>query len=407
MTGASSRRNLIAAVVLAALGYFVDIYDLILFSIVRVPSLKGIGVADDQLLTQGLRLINMQMGGMLVGGILWGILGDKKGRLSVLFGSIALYSVANIANGFVTAVPLYAALRFLAGVGLAGELGAGITLVSELMSTENRGYGTMIVSSVGVVGGIAAGLVGGLLGWRAAYFVGGGLGLVLLALRVGVIESGLFDKARGADVRRGDFWMLLRGERLRRYLCCILIGVPIWYVIGILATFAPEFGRALEMPVLPSASVSVMCLYAGCSLGGLGSGWLSQVLRSRRAAVFAFASLTAALTVVYLNFRGAHVVPFYVLCGALGFGSGYWAVFATVASEQFGTNLRATAATTIPNFVRGSLVLVSWIFAALKPGHGVLAAAGIVGAACFAVSFVSLLGLRETFGRDLDYLETV
>jgi MFS family permease len=407
MSGATSRRNLIAAVVLAALGYFVDIYDLILFSIVRVPSLRGLGVTEDRLLSEGLTLINMQMGGMLIGGILWGVLGDKKGRLSVLFGSIALYSLANIANGFATSIPVYGALRFLAGVGLAGELGAGITLVSELMSTENRGYGTMIVSSVGVVGGIAAGLVGGLLGWRAAYFVGGGLGLILLALRVGVIESGLFDKARGADVRRGDFRMLFRGERLRRYLCCILIGVPIWYVIGILATFAPEFGRALAMPVLPAASTAVMCLYAGCSAGGLGSGWLSQILRSRRAAVLVFASATAVLTAVYLNFRGGALIPFYALCFGLGFGTGYWAVFATIASEQFGTNLRATAATTIPNFVRGSLVAVSWAFAALKPARGVLGAAGIVGVACFAAAFVSLLGLRETFGRDLDYLETV
>jgi putative MFS transporter len=407
MTSATSRRNLIAAVVLAALGYFVDIYDLILFSIVRVPSLKGLGVPDEQLLSRGLTLINMQMGGMLLGGILWGVLGDKKGRLSVLFGSIALYSLANIVNGFVTTLPAYGVLRFLAGVGLAGELGAGITLVIELLPVETRGYGTMIVASVGIVGGVAAGLVGGAFGWRAAYFVGGGLGLVLLALRVSVVESGLFAKARSSAAPRGDFLMLLRGERFKRYLCCILLGVPAWYVIGILATFAPEFGRALAMPVLPSAATSVMCLYAGCSVGGLGSGWLSQVLRSRRAAALIFAALAAALTVVYLNFHGAELVPFYALCAALGFGSGYWAVFATIASEQFGTNLRATAATTVPNFVRGSLVAVSWAFTALKPARGVLGAAGIVGAVCFALAFVSLLGLRETFGRDLDYLETV
>ena len=406
MTEAQARRNVIAAVVLAALGYFVDIYDLILFSIVRVASLKGIGVADDQLLTQGLLLINMQMGGMLIGGILWGILGDKKGRLSVLFGSIAVYSVANIANGFVHSLPMYAALRFIAGVGLAGELGAGITLVSELLPKETRGYGTMIVASVGIVGGVVAGLVGNYFGWRAAYFVGGGLGLALLTLRVGVFESGLFDKVKNSEVKRGDFLMLFSSrERLWKYLCCILLGVPVWYVIGILATFAPEFGRALQMPAIPTGSTAVMCLYAGCSLGGLASGGISQYLRSRRKAAFMFVSATAALTVAYLNLTGLALAPFYTLCFGLGFATGYWAVFVTIASEQFGTNIRATVPTTVPNFVRGSLVAVSWAFAALKPGRGILGAAGIVGAACFGLAFLSMTGLRETFGKDLDYLE--
>jgi MFS family permease len=402
----ASRRNVAAAVLLAALGYFVDIYDLILFSIVRVASLKGLGVPDAELLTTGLRLINMQMGGMLIGGVLWGVLGDKKGRLSVLFGSIALYSAANIANGFVHSIPAYAALRFLAGLGLAGELGAGITLVSELMPKETRGYGTMVVAGVGIAGGVVAGLVGDFFGWRTAYFVGGGMGLALLTLRLGVFESGLFDKVKNSDVRRGDLSMLFAsGERLWKYLCCIFLGVPAWYVIGILATFAPEFGKALAMPVLPTGSSSVMCLYAGCALGGFASGWASQVLRSRLKAAFAFVAAAAALTAVYLSMTGAALVPFYSVCFALGFATGYWAVFVTIASEQFGTNIRATVTTTVPNFVRGSLVAVSWAFQALKPGRGILGSAAIVGAACFGLAFLSLSGLRETFGKDLDYLE--
>jgi len=401
-----SRRNVVLAVLLAALGYFVDIYDLILFSIVRVGSLKGIGVADDQLLPQGLLLINMQMAGMLIGGILWGVLGDKKGRLSVLFGSIAMYSAANIANGFVQSIPAYAALRFLAGVGLAGELGAGITLVTELMPKETRGYGTMIVSGVGIAGGVAAGLVGDFLGWRAAYFVGGGLGLALLTLRLGVFESGLFDKVRRSDVRRGDFLMLFASrERLWKYACCVLLGMPVWYVIGILATFSPEFGRALRMPVLPAASTAVMTLYAGCALGGFASGALSQWLASRKRAALVFIAATAALTAAYLNMNGAPVAAFYECCFGLGFFSGYWTIFVTIASEQFGTNIRATVTTTVPNFVRGSLVPISWAFTALKPARGVLGAAGVVGIGCFALSFLALSGLQETFGKDLDYLE--
>lgn len=407
MNDAASRRNAIAAVLLAALGYFVDIYDLILFSIVRVASLKDLGVASDQLLDTGLLLINMQMTGMLIGGLLWGILGDKKGRLSVLFGSIAMYSLANIANGFVHSIPAYAVLRFIAGVGLAGELGAGITLVCELMPKETRGYGTMIVAGVGIAGGIVAGLVGDWFGWRNAYFIGGGMGLALLTLRVGVYESGIFDKvAKAKDVRRGDFFMLFSsGERVRKYLSCILLGVPIWFVIGILATFAPEFGKALEMPVLPTGSRAVMWLYAGCALGDFASGGLSQFLRSRRKAALIFVLATAASCAVYLNLRGASLGSFYTTCFALGFFSGYWAIFVTIASEQFGTNIRATATTTVPNFVRGSLVAVSALFQFLKPGSGIITAAAITGVLCFALALGSLVSLRETFGKDLDYLE--
>ncbi|MBI4061521.1 MAG: MFS transporter [Elusimicrobia bacterium] len=406
MNDASSSRNAFAAVLLAALGYFVDIYDLILFSIVRVASLKDIGVASDRLLDTGLLLINMQMAGMLVGGLLWGILGDKKGRLSVLFGSIAMYSLANIVNGFVHSVPAYSVLRFIAGIGLAGELGAGITLVCELMPKETRGYGTMIVAGVGIAGGVAAGLVGDWFGWRNAYFIGGAMGLALLTLRVGVYESGIFDKVKNSTVRRGDFLMLFStGDRVRRYLSCIALGVPVWFVIGILATFAPEFGKALEMPVPPTGSRAVMWLYAGCALGDFASGGLSQLLRSRKKAALIFVLATAASCAVYLNLRGASLGAFYATCAALGFFSGYWAVFVTIASEQFGTNIRATVTTTVPNFVRGSLVAVSALFQVLKPGQGILGAAAVVGALCFALALSSLMGLRETFGKDLDYLE--
>jgi putative MFS transporter len=391
---------------IAALGYFVDIYDLILFSIVRVASLKDIGVAPENLLDTGLKLINCQMTGMLVGGLLWGILGDKKGRLSVLFGSIAMYSIANIANGFVHSVPAYAALRFVAGIGLAGELGAGITLVCELMSKETRGYGTMVVAGVGIAGGVVAGLVGDFFGWRNAYFIGGAMGLALLMLRVGVYESGIFDRVKNSTVRRGDFFMLFATkDRVLRYLSCIALGVPVWFVIGILATFAPEFGKALEMPVLPLGSRAVMWLYAGCAMGDFASGGLSQLLRSRKKAALTFVIATAVTCAVYLNLHAASLGTFYLVCGFLGFFSGYWAVFVTIASEQFGTNIRATATTTVPNFVRGSLVAVSALFQFLKPGQGILGAAAIVGTLLFSLALLSLLGLRETFGNDLDYLE--
>ena len=393
-------------VLLAALGNFVDIYDLILFSLVRVQSLTSIGVPPEKLLDTGLKLINMQMGGMLLGGILWGVMGDKMGRLSVLLGSIALYSLANIANGFVNSVPAYAALRFISGVGLAGELGAGITLVSELMSKEARGYGTMLVAGLGLAGAIAAGLVGNRFGWRNAYFVGGFMGLALLLLRIGICESVMFNKIKDTTARRGNFFMLFSpGKRLLKYLYCIVLGMPTWFIIGILMTFAPEFGKALAMPVLPTATNAVMIFYATCTIGNLANGTLSQLMKSRRKAILIFFAVAAALCVAYFNLRGASLFSFYAVCAGLGFFAAYWAVLLTMAAEQFGTNIRATVSTTVPNFVRSSLVLVSWGFQALKPGFGILTAASIVGAAVFALALFSLSGLGETYGKDLDYVE--
>lgn len=395
------------AILVAALGYFVDIYDLILFSVVRVTSLRAIGVPEDQLLTEGVRLLNMQMGGMLIGGALWGILGDKRGRLSVLFGSILMYSMANIANGFVQTVDQYAWLRLIAGIGLAGELGAGITLVAEIMPTHSRGWGTTIVASVGILGAVVAALVSGWWDWRTAYFVGGGMGLALLALRIGVAESGLFESLKqGTTVARGNLWALLTSKQTRgRYARVVLIGVPIWYVIGILITFSPEFGRAVGMAVLPNAGQAVMYTYIGLALGDLGSGALSQALGSRKRVVTLALLLTTVSVAIYFAAAHTSLVVFYGVCMLLGLATGYWAVFVTMAAEQFGTNVRATAATTAPNFVRGAVVLLTSLFTMLRPSLGIRGSGIVVGAIALTVAFLSLRGLDETYGKDLDYLE--
>jgi len=395
------------AILVAALGYFVDIYDLILFSIVRVASLRAIGVGEADLLSTGVLLLNMQMGGMLIGGVVWGVLGDKRGRLSVLFGSICLYSVANVLNGFVQDVGTYAALRFVAGIGLAGELGAGVTLVSELMGRESRGYGTTIIASIGICGAIAAALVGDFFDWRTAYFVGGGLGITLLLLRIGVYESGMFEQTRAqAHVRRGNFLSLLAtADRARRYVCVILIGVPIWYAVGILITFSPEFGRALGMAEEPSAGRSVLFAYVGLAVGDVASGLLSQLWRSRKKVVLVFLVLTVVCVGLYFSLAPASLTTFYAVCTALGFATGYWAVFVTMASEQFGTNVRATATTSAPNFVRGAVVLLTFAFQAATPALGVVGSGIAVGVVALVVAFASLAVLDETFARDLDFLE--
>jgi predicted MFS family arabinose efflux permease len=357
----------------------------------------------------------MQMGGMLLGGILWGVLGDRRGRISVLFGSILMYSLANIANGFVQTIDQYAWLRLIAGIGLAGELGAGITLVSESLPKEKRGYGTMIVATVGVSGAMLAYWVaeGSGLGWRTAYFVGGGLGLALLLLRVSVYESGMFQQVQAnTDVQRGNFLSLFTDRaRLGKYLRCLLIGMPLWFVVGILITLAPEFGRALNLTGPVTAGLAVFWSYFGLVFGDFASGTLSQWWRSRNQALKFFLGLCAVMIAVYLfELKGSTPRSFYTVCFLLGFSVGFWALFVTVAAEQFGTNLRATVATTAPNFARGSVLLLApayqWLAGpASAPKLGPLQGAAVLGTLTLLVAFWAVSTLSESFGKDLDYVE--
>lgn len=393
-------------VLVAALGYFVDMFDLLLFPIVRQPSLTALGVPPALQIEIGAQLLNWQMAGMLLGGIFWGVLGDKKGRLSTLFGSIALYSVANLANAFVHSVPAYAFWRFLAGLGLAGELGAAVTMVSEILPKELRGYGTAIVAAVGILGAVTAKLVGDFFPWRVTYAVGGGLGIALLFLRVGLRESFMFTRTHEATVARGDFLSLFTDwGRLGRYVRCILIGLPTWYVVAILITFAPEFGPILKVSGPVSAGTAVAFCYTGITLGSLLSGFLSQVLHTRKKVVAWFVLAALAGVAVYLSARGLTPRMFYLLTGFLGLATGYWAVFVTIAAEQFGTNLRATVATTVPNFVRGAVPLITGGFLLFRHSLGLVGSAWVVGLICFVLAFGALWGLPETHDRDLDFVE--
>ncbi|QOX80220.1 MFS transporter [Trichlorobacter lovleyi] len=394
-------------VIVAALGYFVDIYDLVLFSIVRVPSLKALGLSGKGLVDQGVFLLNMQMVGMLLGGILWGVLGDRKGRLKIMFGSIFLYSMANFANGFVDSIGAYATLRFIAGVGLAGELGAGITLVSEVLHKTVRGYGTMIVASVGVSGAILANFVAKNFDWRNAFIIGGILGLCLLALRFGVVESGMFSTMKVQEqVSKGNFLSLFTSrDRFGRFLHSILIGLPSWFVVGVLITFSPEFAKLLGVTGTISAGNAVMYCYLGLVAGDLLSGILSQLLKSRKKVVLLFLIITAAAVVIYFMAGGVSAEAFYGICGLLGFGIGYWAIFVTIAAEQFGTNLRATVATSVPNFVRGMTVPITMLFLYFRNHFGLQQGAIMVGCLTMAIALFSLWRLEETFHKDLDYFE--
>src|SRR5687768_1888511 len=402
-----ARELLRLPVVVAALGYLVDMYDLFLFSIVRVPSLTDLGLSGAQLLDEGVLMLNMQMAGLLLGGIFWGVLGDKKGRLSVLFGSILIYSLANIANGFVQTVPQYAVLRFIAGVGLAGELGAGITLVSEILPRRMRGYGTTLVATLGVFGAILAYFIADIFAWRASYFIGGGLGLVLLVMRVRVFESGIFLKTKSADVQRGNILMLFNNsERFFRYLKCILIGLPIWFVVGVLITFSPELGRPMGLDGPVNAGIAVILSFACQPFGNITSGLLSQYTQSRKKMMGLFIVMSFVFSLIYLLLPSDSIKVFYLLCIFLGFSNGYWTLFITVAAESFGTNLRATVATTVPNFVRGAVIPITMLFVYLgRTDLGIINSAIILAILTSAIALISLWSLNETFHKDMNFNE--
>jgi len=411
--GTKSPFNLV--VLVAALGYFVDIYDLQLFNVVSKESLRGIGITDPAIVDRyDYILFLWQMCGMLVGGLLWGILGDQKGRMKVLFGSILIYSLANLANAFVVDLTQYSIVRFIAGVGLAGELGAAITLVSEIMHKDNRGYGTMLIVTMGGLGAVAAALVSnnpfelfGLQPWQIAYIIGGILGLLLLFLRVGTYESGMFDAMKNKkQVKKGNFFMLFNDKkRFRKYLACILIGLPVWFCIGILIKFSDKFATIVGVVGEVKVSFAIMYAYLGLSLGDLISGLLSQLLRSRKKVVMAYLVFTIVLVFVFLFAKGLPLNSFYFLCFLVGCATGYWALFVTIASEQFGTNIRATVTTTVPNFVRGAVIPITLGFKSLEFSMGAVNAALVVGGICIGLAIISMLSLKETFSKDLDYLE--
>jgi MFS transporter, putative metabolite:H+ symporter len=394
------------AVIVSALGYFVDIYDLLLFSIIRVPSLQSLGLNADQVASRGMHILNIQMLGLLVGGIIWGILGDKKGRLKVLYASIILYSIGNIANGFVQTVDQYAAVRFVTGLGLAGELGAGITLVSELLPKEKRGIGTSLVAGIGLTGAVFAFFLKQHFNWRTCYFIGGGLGFLLLLLRVSVLESEMFKGIQQSQIKKGHFFMLFANrQRVRKYLAAILIGLPTWYVIGILITFSKEFGSKMGIQGAIDPGKAVMFAYAAISIGDVAAGFISQWLRSRKKAVALYYIITILSMIWFFNLQGKTPAYLYVASALLGFGTGFWAIFVTMAAEQFGTNIRATVATTVPNMVRGSLNLVSVLFNSLMPSFGYLKSGWVTGMVVMAIGIISLFFTDETFNKDLNYVE--
>lgn len=395
-------------VIVVALGYFVDIFDLTLFNMVRRQSLMDIGIPEAELVSKGLFLLNTQMIGMLIGGIFWGQLGDRKGRLSSLFASIILYSAANLLNAFAQTFEQYAALRFFAGIGLAGELGVGITLVAELLPKEKRGLGTMFVATIGVLGAVLGGIFVEIFSWRTCYIIGGSFGLMLLLLRVSVKESEIFKHVEGQEhISRGNFFDFFRNKSLfKRLVICSMVGIPVWFVAGILMPFSPELAINLGVNDAILSSRSVAICYLGLAIGDFLSGWLSQVVSSRRKALFIFEIIGLGLTCLFFfTVTGKGQVYFYSLCLLIGIAAGFWALFVTIAAESFGTNIRSTAATSIPNFVRASVVPMSFLLIPLREHMEYWQATLIVGIVAFTISIVGTYFLKETFGKTLEFVE--
>ncbi|HRI19448.1 MAG TPA: MFS transporter [Panacibacter sp.] len=393
-------------VIVGALGFFVDVYDLLLFGIIRKQSLSSLGLSPDEVFKKGETILSVQMSGLLLGGICWGILGDKKGRLSVLFGSILLYSVANIANGMVTTVSQYTLMRFIAGIGLAGELGAGITLVSELLPKEKRGIAAAIIAGFGIFGAVTAFFVSQQFDWRICFYIGGVMGLLLLVLRVSIFESGLYNQLRKTDVPRGNFLMLFnKKERFYRHARCELIGLPAWYVIGVLVTFSDKFGDAFGIKNIDPGK-AIMYQYLGIAFGDITVGLLSNKLKSRKKALFIFYGITVFFTVFYFLQNGGTPTSLYLICAGLGFGTGFSVVYITMSAEHFGTNLRSTAAISVPNMVRGALPLIILFFQGLRFITGNFVMGGwLTGIIILLPAIAAAYYTKETFGRDMNFLE--
>lgn len=395
-------------VIVSALGFFVDVYDMVIFSIVRVPSLQSFHLSEAAISTAGTFILNCQQAGLMVGGFLWGTLGDKRGRMSVLFGSIVTYSLTNIACGFVQDVNTYALLRFMAGVGLSGEIGAAMVLVAEILPKEIRSYGSSLVAGIGYLGAGAAYLTVEFFDWRTAFWVGGGMGLLLLLLRVSVFESGLFSrlKTEHKTVSRGNFLHFFGSwPQAIKYLRCVAVGMPTWFVVGILATFANELGEALGIAGGLKPGRCVMFIYVGFAVGDLFCGPLSQWLRSRLKAITGMLVFSALLSALYLSGLIRVGDSIYLICFLAGIFTGYIAMFLTMVAELYGTNLRNTATTSVPSVVRGTLIPMTLAFQALKPSLGAVMAAGLLGVVIYGLTFWSLSQMEETFGKELDFVE--
>ena len=399
-------KTVVLAVVASSLGFFVDLYDIIIVSVVRQASLLSMGVPESELLSKGIWLLNLQMVGMLTGGFLWGILGDKKGRITVLFGSILLYSLATFACAYAQTYELYLLLRFIAGVGLAGELGAAITLTTEILPQKYRGIGPAVIASFGMLGAIFGSLIGGNFSWEFTYQLGGIMGFVLLFLRLGLLESGFYNRLKDMTAEKGNVLLLFRNKKLfKKYISVILMGFPGWFVNGVVMTFTPEIAKAMGMTTIPKVSIVFMVFFIGFTFGDFSCGMVSQWLKSRKKAIKIYLGSFAVLLALYFMIGKTSEMWYYGLFLLLGISAGYTIVLLTLAAEQTGTNLRSTATTSALNLLRASVIPQTIAFTYFNSVFGAYHAAIIVGVLSISIAAWAYTNLEETFHNNLDFVE--
>ncbi len=402
-----SHKAITLGIIVSALGFFVDLYDIMALAAIGETSLKAIGVAAENIKNDINYLQSMQMLGMLIGGFLWGIIGDKYGRLKVLFGSIILYSFFTFLNAFVTGTGQYAACRFLAGLGLAGELGAGITLVSEQMKKEKRGLGPAIIAGFGVLGAIVAVFIGKYADWRTVYITGGVLGFLLLILRIGVVESGLFTIAKTSKISKGNFLIILRNwNYLKKFLCILLVGIPGWFVNGVMMQFSNYISSSMGMNPLPDKGKVIIYFFIALSLGDVLGGLVSQWLKSRKKSMYIFLSLHLLMLILFFTIGKNSAQLYYIIFAGLGLSVGFVIQLFTLAAEQFGTNIRTLVTSSGLNLVRGWVIPLGALFAWMNDSLHIIEwkVAAIIAFSVAAVSFWALSQLDETFNNELEFV---
>lgn len=410
----SSNNFPVFLLLVTSLGYFVDAFDLVVFSAVRNTSVVALKLAETpaEIKNVGLTLENWQALGLLIGGVFWGVFGDRLGRLKVLFGSIAVYSAANLLNGLLTpgahTLTFYSMLRFFSGLGLAGELGAAITLVSEAMKAEKRGLGTMIIAGFGLLGCALAAFLSAFtdISWQALFIAGGISGFVLLLLRIRVIESDLYLNQPETSVARGEFLSLFTNfKRFKKFVRCIGLGLPVYFVVGLPIKFATNFGAAFNISGT-SVPIAIMMCYLFLALGDFVCNYLSQVMKSRKKPFYIFNALNLFAVLLFVYYPPQNAWQYhYIYCPILGFSVGYWALTVTIAAESFGTNLRATVTTSVPNFIRSAFIPIALCFTFFESRLGTVHSAMTVGLVCTSLSILSAFLMKETFGVNLNYQE--
>jgi MFS transporter, putative metabolite:H+ symporter len=381
-------------------GYFIDIFDLVLFSTLRISSFEELKITDPTYWT--VVFFNLQMTGILVGGIFWGKMADIKGRSWSFMGTILVFSIANIINGLTSSLTVYGICRFIAGFGLAGEMGSGIALICEKVPDEKRSLYLGFVSSLGCIGAVLSGWLGDIVYWRYLFIGSGFAGILLTLLRKNLLEPDLFRKTATLNIPRGQWKTLFQSPPdLIRFILLIFLGIPMWYIIGILWSFSTEMTSTIGLNIFTSGQ-AILWGYVGVWMGDMLMPFVSQFLKSRIFTI-QICLIMMLLGVIYLfQFQPHSLLSFQLTHIFLGFTIGYWAVYATLCGESFGTNIRALTSTSLPSLIRFSSIPMMIIYQYGRDENELNIALGM-GLTVLCISMITTYFIKDTFQKDIDF----